>query len=292
MIRRRYILAGAMSTPFVARAQSLDTLKIVPEGDLPILEPVFTTATVVRNRGYIFWDTLYGMDAAYQMQPQMLAGHSTEDDGRRWTLTLRPGLMFHDGTPVLARDCVASIRRYCAKDSFGQALMAATDALSTLDDHRIRFRPKKPFPLLPNALGKPSTPMPCIMPERLALTDANKQVTEMVGSGPYRFVTAERVPGSRVVYERFSAYVPREGGPATFTAGPKIAHFPRVEWHVIPDASTAVNALANGEVDWVQQPAIWACAAMGKQRGRDGQHRRRSRRCVPPGWKRRTSQAA
>jgi peptide/nickel transport system substrate-binding protein len=258
MIARRPLLTAAaanLAAPFVARAQTRDTLKIVPEGDLPILDPVFTTATIVRNHGYMVYDTLYGMDVDYRMQPQMLAGHSIEDDGRRWILTLRPGLLFHDGTPVLARDCVASIRRYCAKDSFGQALMAVTDELSALDDRRIQFRLKKPFPLLPNALGKPSTPMPCIMPERLALTDPNKQVTEMVGSGPYRFATAERVPGSRVVYERFAGYVPREDGPAAFTAGPKIAHFPRVEWHVIPDAATAVNALVNGEVDWVQQPA-------------------------------------
>jgi peptide/nickel transport system substrate-binding protein len=254
LIRRRHILAAGLTAPFVARAQSRDVLKIVPEGDLPILDPVFTTATVVRNHGYMVWDTLYGMDADYQMQPQMLAGHSTGDDGKRWVLTLRPGLMFHDGTPVLARDCVASIRRYCAKDSFGQALMAVADELSALDDSRIQFRLKRPFPLLPNALGKPSTPMPCMMPERLALTDPNKQVTEMVGSGPYRFVTADRVPGSRVAYERFAGYKPREDGAATFTAGPKVPHFPRVEWHVIPDASTAVNALANGEVDWVQQP--------------------------------------
>ncbi len=254
MIHRRHILAAGLTAPFVAQAQSRDVLKIVPEGDLPILDPVFTTATVVRNHGYMVWDTLYGMDAEYQMQPQMLVGHVVEDEGRRWILTLRPGLLFHDGSPVLARDCVASIRRYCAKDSFGQALMAATDELSALDDRRIQFRLKKPFPLLPNALGKPSTPMPCMMPERLALTDGNKQVTDMVGSGPYRFVTADRVPGSRVAYERFAGYVPRDGGPATFTAGPKIAHFHRVEWHVIPDASTAVNALANNEVDWVQQP--------------------------------------
>ncbi len=258
MMRRRQILTGAaagLATPFVSRAQGRDVLKVVPEGDLPILDPVFTTAVIVRNHGYLVFDTLYGMDADYQMRPQMLEGHVVEDDGLRWTLTLRPGLLFHDGTAVLARDCVASIRRYCAKDSLGQALMAATNELLAADDRRIVFRLKKPFPLLPNALGKAASPMPCIMPERLALTDPNKQVTEMVGSGPFRFIASERVSGSRVAYERFDGYVPRADGPATFTAGPTQAHFQRVEWQVIPDASTAVNALMAGEVDWVQQPA-------------------------------------
>ena len=200
MMRRRQILTGAaagLATPFVSRAQGRDVLKVVPEGDLPILDPVFTTAVIVRNHGYLVFDTLYGMDADYQMRPQMLEGHVVEDDGLRWTLTLRSGLLFHDGTPVLARDCVASIRRYCAKDSLGQALMAATNELLAADDRRIVFRLKKPFPLLPNALGKAASPMPCIMPERLALTDPNKQVTEMVGSGPFRFIANERVSGSR-----------------------------------------------------------------------------------------------
>ena len=121
-----------------------------------------------------------------------------------------------------------------------------------MSDTVIEFRLKQPFPLLPNALGKTGTSMPCIMPERLAKTDPNKQVTEMVGSGPFRFKADERVPGALVVYERNRDYVPRPDGPPTFTAGPKVVHYDRVEWRVIPDPATAANALVNGEVDWWQ----------------------------------------
>jgi len=258
-MKRRSFLATAAATlaaPNIARGQAArGTLKLIPEGDLAILDPVFTTATVARNHGYAVFDTLYGQDDTYVIRPQMVEGHVVENDGRQWTLTLREGLKFHDGEPVRGRDAVASIRRFSARDAFGQALMAATDELSAPDDRTIRFRLNKAFPLLPNALGKTGTPMPCIMPERLAITDPNRQVTEMVGSGPYRFKTDERVPGSRVVYEKFAGYVPRKDGPETFTAGPKVAHFDRIEWHVIPDSATAVNALVNGEVDWVQNPA-------------------------------------
>jgi peptide/nickel transport system substrate-binding protein len=258
MKRRSFLAAaaGALAAPNVSRAQGRSVLKIIPEGDLAIVDPVFTTATVARNHGYAVFDTLYGQDDSYAMRPQMVAGHVVENDGKQWTLTLRDGLKFHDGEPVRGRDCVASIRRFSARDAFGQALMAATEEVSAPDDRTIRFRLNKAFPLLPNALGKTGTPMPCIMPERLAQTDPNKQVTEMVGSGPYRFVTAERVPGSRVVYEKFAGYVPRADGPATFTAGPKVAHFERVEWQVIPDSSTAASALMNGEVDWIQNPSV------------------------------------
>ena len=101
-----------------------------------------------------------------------------------------------------AQDVVPSIRRFAARDAFGRALMEATDELSAASDKVVQFRLKQPFPLLPNALGKTGTSMPCIMPERLAETDPNKQVTEMVGSGPFRFKADERVPGALVVYER------------------------------------------------------------------------------------------
>ena len=258
-MKRRHLLAAtlaapALAAPAIARAQGNTVLKVIPEGDLSMLDPVWTTATNARNHGYLVFDTLWGQDAAFQMQPQMVAGHLIERDGLQWTITLREGLKFHDNEPVRARDVVPSIRRFVARDAFGQTLMEATDELSAVDDKTFRFRLKRPFPLLPNALGKTGTPMPCIMPERLALTDPAKQVTEMIGSGPFRFRTDERVAGSRVAYERFAGYVPRPDGPATFTAGPKRAYFDRIEWLTIPDSQTAANALINGEVDYWQSP--------------------------------------
>ena len=148
-MRRRALLAAtvALAAPAAVRAASATTLKIVPASDLAELDPVWTTAPVVRNHGYMVFDTLYGTDAELRIQPQMAAGHVVENDGRQWTITLRDGLRFHDGEPVLARDAVASIRRFAARDSFGETLMAATDELSAPDDRTIRFRLKHPFPL-------------------------------------------------------------------------------------------------------------------------------------------------
>jgi len=255
MQRRHFLAASAAGlglAPRIARAASV--LRFVPQADLAILDPVWTSANITRNHGYLVFDTLYGMDAEYRIQPQMLEGHVTEQDGRLWRLTLRDGLRFHDGEPVRAADAVASIRRWAARDAFGAALMSATDELSATSDRVIQFRLKRPFPLLPEALGKPGVNMPCIMPERLARTDAGTRVTEMVGSGPFRFVAGEWSQGNRVVYERFDGYVPRQGGRPSMTAGPKVAHFDRVEWVIIPDPSTAAAALAAGEVDWWERP--------------------------------------
>ena len=252
-MQRRQFLAGAtamLALPAIARAQGSRVLKFIPQSDLTVLDPVWTTAYVTRNHGFMVFDTLYGQDGSYRASPQMVAGHVVESDGRLWRLTLRDGLKWHDGERVLARDCVASIRRWGARDAFGQALLAATDDLSAPDDRTIGFRLKKPFPLLPDALGKSPSLMCAMMPERLAKTDAFTQIAEIVGSGPFRFVAAERVPGARVVYERFADYVPRSGGTPDWTAGPKVVNFDRVEWTTIPDAATAASALQSGEQDW------------------------------------------
>ncbi len=257
MLNRRSFMAlsgAALAAPALAQGGAARTLKFIPQADLTVLDPIWTTAYVTRNHGLAVFDTLYGTDAGYAAQPQMVAGHTVENDGKLWRLTLRPGLTFHDGSPVLARDCVASVARWGKRDAMGQTLMAYTDELSAPDDRTIQFRLKKPFALLPDALGKVGSSICAIMPERLAKTDPFTQVTEMVGSGPFRFKADERVVGARVVYERFAGYVPREGGEPQWTSGPKRAFVDRVEWHVIPDQATAASAMQTGEMDWWEQP--------------------------------------
>jgi peptide/nickel transport system substrate-binding protein len=252
MKRRTFLAASAAvaATPSIGRTQGTTLLRFIPQADLTVLDPIWTTAYVTRNHGFMVFDTLYGQDSTYKASPQMVAGHVIENDGKLWKLTLREGLKFHDGERVLARDCAASIQRWGKRDAFGQALLAATDELSASDDKTIQFRLKKPFPLLPDALGKSPSLMPAMMPERLAKTDAFTQITEMVGSGPYRFLAGDRVPGAKAAYAKYENYVPRTDGKPDWTAGPKIANFDRVEWTTIPDAATAAAALQNNEQDW------------------------------------------
>ena len=257
MHRRTLLGAGIAATlarPALVRAETATTLKFVPYADLALLDPA-VSAFVTRNHVLMVFDTLFGVDEAGVAQPQMLSGYTTSPDGLTWTLTLRDGLRFHDGTPVLARDAVASIKRWWVADAFGQALAIATDEVSAPDDKTIRFRLKRRFHLLPDALAHPTNTMAVIMPERLAMTPSSSRLTEMVGSGPFRYIANERVPGARNVYARFDGYVPREGAPS-FTAGARTVHFDRVEWITTPDPATQVAALKAGEVDFVEQPLM------------------------------------
>ncbi len=169
LVSRRSLLraaaaAPALSLPGILRAQSQTTLRFVPVIDLTFVDPIYSTAQVSRNHGFMVYDTLYGMNSALEVSPQMVSGHVVSNDERQWDLTLRDGLLWHDGERVLARDCVASIRRWTARDGFGAELMAATDELSAPDDRTIRFRLSRPFPLLPAALGKAAIQAPFMMP--------------------------------------------------------------------------------------------------------------------------------
>ncbi len=260
MKRRQFLATAAagfaapLAAPSIAQAQGSRVLKFIPQSDLAILDPIWTTAYVTRNHGYMVFDTLFSTNGKFEASPQMAEGLTTENDGKLVRIILRDGLKWHDGERVLARDCVASIQRWAKRDPFGITIMGLTDELSAPDDKTIQFKLKKKFGLIPDALGKSGTNLPVMMPERLAKTDAFTQVTEMIGSGPFKFVASERVPGSQMVYAKNEAYVPRPNGDPDWNAGPKIVNFDRVEWHVIPDSATAAGAMQSGEIDWWENP--------------------------------------
>ena len=243
----------AVARPAVAQGSRAATLRMVPQANLSALDPIWTTATVTSNHGFYVFDTLFGLDAANRVQPQMAEGYEVLEDGRRWRFRLREGLRFHDGEPVRAADCIASLRRWATRDPFGQLVAAITEEWRAVDDRGFELRLNRAFPALAEALAKSEAQIPFIMPERLARTPGTTAITEMVGSGPYRFLPGEFNSGSRVAYARFDGYLPRQEAPSG-TAGGKVAHFPRIEWHIITDPSTAAAALIAGEVDWWERP--------------------------------------
>ncbi|MBV8914414.1 MAG: ABC transporter substrate-binding protein [Acetobacteraceae bacterium] len=252
---RRTLLGGLAASALAgpAVAQKTPTLRFVPQSNLAALDPIWTTATVTGNHGYYVYDTLYSADAKLAPQPQMAEGHEVSPDGRTWRFRLREGLRFHDGTPVRGVDCIASIKRWAVREPIGQLLASVAAEYVARDDRSFEIRLTKPFPLMLDALAKPDSSTPFIMPERIAATDPMRGFTEVVGSGPYRFLPDEFVSGSRVAYAKFEGYVPRQEKPE-WGCGAKVAYFPRVEWQIIPDPATASAALQRAEVDWWERP--------------------------------------
>jgi peptide/nickel transport system substrate-binding protein len=225
----------------------------VAHSDVKVLDPIWTTAFITRNHGYMIYDVLFAKDAHGEIKPQMVDKYEVSPDKLTWTFTLRSGLEWSDGKPVTAEDCVASIKRWGARDALGQQLMAATAELKPLDPQSFQLSLKAPFGLVLEALGKPSSNVPFMMPKRVAATDPFKQIDDYTGSGPFVLKKDEWKPGDKIVYVKNPRYKPRNE-PPSMLAGGKIAKVDRVEWLAISDPATAVNALLTGEIDIMEVP--------------------------------------
>ena len=255
----RALMAAALAVPLAfgslsSTAQAETVMRVIPHADLKNLDPIWTTAYISRNHGYMIYDTLFAMDESFTPQPQMVDTWTKSDDGLVWTFVLRDGLTFHDGAPVTGEDVVASLNRWGKRDGMGQQLFSNTASLEATDEKTVVLTLSSPFGLVLESIGKISSNVPFIMPKRIADTDPFEQITEYVGSGPFVFEEDEWVPGSKVVYTKFDDYVPRSE-PASAAAGGKIAKVDKVIWQYFPDNTTAMNALMAGEVDYFEQPA-------------------------------------
>ena len=237
-----------------AAALAQTTLKVVPQADLKNIDPVWTTAAITANHAYMVYDMLFALDENLEPQPQMVGDYSISDDGLTYTFTLREGLMFHDGSPVEAKDAVASIKRWAQKRSDGMAMMDRAESLEATDERTFVLKLKEKFGPALQVLANPTLPLP-VMREEEAMTDPNEQVTEIIGSGPFVFEKDQWVPGDKVIYTKFDQYKPRDE-PSSGFAGGKVAKVDRVEWIYIPDTNTATQALITGEVDAYEIPPI------------------------------------
>ena len=271
--RRQLVKAGAASaaaalaTPYLARAAGPPkTLKVVLESEAVILDPYFTTAAITRSFGYHVYDTLFAMDDKGAIRPQMVERYESSADRLTWTFQLREGLRWHDGGPVTATDCVASLKRWAPRDAMGRLLMASTQSLEVKDARTFVLSLKEPFPLVLEVLGKPNAPVPFMLPERLARVPGDQRLTEVVGSGPFVFRPDLWKPGSSMVLDRNPDYVPRQE-PPDFLSGGKTVKIDSLQLLILPDQVTASSALMTGEIDYQQYVPFDMIGRLEKARG-------------------------
>lgn len=257
MITRRSLIKSAAIIPLtgiagrVASASSRDqTLRVVMINDLRSIDPVATSTGITVQHAFMVYDTLFAPDEAQIIRPQMVETWSRSNDGLTYTFTLRPGLRFHDGSPVTAVDVTSSIRRWAKRSLPGQIIPGLQEGLSEVDAQSFKLVLAKPFPFTIDAFGSLTAPL-FIMRAADAQKPPTEAVSTAIGSGPFRFVHEEWVPGSKAVYVRNRDYIPRSEDASGFAGGirPKVD---RVEFIHIPDFATRVSALKAGEVHLVE----------------------------------------
>ncbi len=254
MLRSTLLGATVAGLALMAGPTFAQTLTAVKHSALRVLDPIMTTAYMSRNHGYMIFDTLYALDSDLVPQPQMVDTHTVSDDGLVYTFTLRDGLKFHDGADVTGADVAASIARWGERDGMGQVLMSFVESMEQgAAPNEFVINLKEPYGLVIDSLAKPSSNVPFIMPARLAETPSTEPIPEQIGSGPFTWVAEEFQPGVKAVYAKFEDYVPRSE-PASWASGGKVVNVDRVEWVVMPDDQTALNALQAGEIDYWESP--------------------------------------
>ena len=246
-----FLFGAALTAAAPASAQQT-VLRIVPHSNLAVLDPIWTTAYMSRNHGYMIYDTLFGTDEKGVIKPQMVESWTESPDHRLWTFKLRKGLEFHDGKPVTPDDVIASLQRWGKRDAMGSALFQFVQRMDSPAPDTFRIFLGEACGFMLEALGKPSSSVPFIMPKRVADTDAFKQIEDYVGSGPYIFKADEFKPGDKAVYLKNTKYVPRSEAPSGTTGGKRV-YVDRVEWNLaLRDTQAQVSALQKGEVDIIE----------------------------------------
>ncbi|MBP0446339.1 ABC transporter substrate-binding protein [Roseomonas sp. SSH11] len=268
LTKRQLLSTGALALPALAGlprvARAAGSITVVLESEVVVLDPHATTAAITRSFGYQIFDTLFAQDSNGTIRPQMAEGHTVSADGLNWRFTLRDGLAFHDGAPVTAADCVASLRRWASRDSLGRMLLAAMQEMRAEDARSFSIVLKEPFPLMLDVLGKPNAPVPFIMPARI-LPEGDGRITEIIGSGPFTFVRDQWRTGDRMVLRRNARYVPR-AEPPDFLAGGKVVKIDELVLKTMPDDSTGANALSVGEIDYMQYLPFDFLGPLGRNR--------------------------
>ena len=268
---RSLVCAGMLATTFAMAPPALaqeKVLRAVLHADVRTLDPFWTTQTIAGIHGMLVYDTLFGNDEDGRAKPQMVDKYDVSADRQTYTFTLRDGLKFHDGSAVASKDVIASLRRWSARDPVGQRLFSFTEKLEAIDDKSFRLTLKEPYGMVLESLGKTGTSVAVIMREKDAQVDPSTQITEAIGSGPFKFAKDQWVPGSKTVYLKNPDYMPRPGNePPSGFAGSKIPKVDRIELVWISDPQTAMSALVNGEIDFLEQPSIDFIPILHKARG-------------------------
>ncbi|MBM3534800.1 MAG: hypothetical protein FJX60_17365 [Alphaproteobacteria bacterium] len=196
------VLVAAAVMAVVPTASAQTVLKVVPQSDLRVLDPIFGGGTIIRNHGAMIYDQPFALDLNLAPQPQMVESWNQSADKLTYTFKLRPGVAFSDSEPVKAEDVIQSLERWSKRDIMGVALYAKVAKVEKVDDRTVRMTLKEPYGQVLESLARMNSNMPFIMKERIAKTDAFQQIQEHIGSGPFVFEEKQWVPGSKVVYTK------------------------------------------------------------------------------------------
>jgi peptide/nickel transport system substrate-binding protein len=234
-------LAGAQETP-----RRGGILKAAMIGEPPTLDTHTTTATISYQIAWHVFETLYTYDRQYLPIPHLAEGHTVADGGRRYTITLRRGVKFHNGTDLTAADAAASIARWGRLHVTGKTMFKTIEAVEPRDATTLVIHLKEPSGSLLYALASPYL---AIHPKSVLDAAGDQPVKELIGTGPFRFV--EHRPDRHIRLARFKEYSARPE-PSDGHGGKRTAYVDEIHFLPVPEVAVRTAGIESGDYHFAQ----------------------------------------
>jgi peptide/nickel transport system substrate-binding protein len=247
---KRAAAALVMSTALAGTALAGGTLNYAATDDPPHLDVHVTTAGLTSNITRHIQETLYTFNSDFNTVPLLAEGETTSEDGKTVVITLRQGVMFHNGEEMMADDVVASLNRWGAHGGRGKVLYDHIESVEATGDYEVTivfadvFGPWKNLVAFNNG-------GPTIFPAEIVADAGAEPISndQIIGTGPYQF--NEWRPNRYIEVVRFDDYS-QPPGEADGYAGPKEINFDAIRFIAVPDVGTRVSGVQAGDYDYAE----------------------------------------
>ncbi|WP_375003607.1 ABC transporter substrate-binding protein [Aeromicrobium sp. CTD01-1L150] len=230
-------------------AGDAQTLRVATDAEPGTFDWHQSTSGATQSATIQVLETLYSLDENYAPVPMLAESEpQVTNGGLTYVIPVRDDVTFHDGTSLDAQDVAASLERWGEVSSNGRSMFAQVDEVTATDDHEVTIVLSEPYDVV-RALAVPIAAA-AIMPRDIVEqygSDVIEDVTDLVGSGPYRMV--EWAKGRHYTMERFDDYTPADNGADGGLAAARPATYERVEVALVQDASTRYQSTSSGQYD-------------------------------------------
>ncbi|MCH6265403.1 ABC transporter substrate-binding protein [Neobacillus citreus] len=217
-------------------------LKVAIDAQPPTLDPQISTTTATKEIARHIFETLLVLNPDYEVQPMLAESYKVSEDGLTYTFKLRQGIKFHNGKEMTAEDVVASMNRWLTK-STRAANAIGKGQFEEVDKYTVQLKIEKPTIGVLDVIAS-TNQFAAIMPKEIIDNAPKDGITDIVGTGPFKFV--EWKPDQYIKVAKYDDYKPVDA-PSNGLAGKKEALVDNIIFEVVSDSSTRLGGITTGQ---------------------------------------------
>ncbi|GGA22959.1 ABC transporter substrate-binding protein [Psychrobacillus lasiicapitis] len=228
-----------------------ETLKVAYASDPDTLDWSYTGASPTRDVAWHIFEMLFALDNDFAIQPMLAESYEVNEDRTLYTIKVREGVKFHDGSVLTAEDVVASIERWGKISSVGKTTFTHIESVTATSENEVQVKLLEPYNSLLADFAAPKSAL-MIIPAKVAEAAGEQPLKpeHLIGNGPYAFEKWDR--GQEIVVKKFADYSAREEEDWGGLTGKKTAYFNEIKFMIVKDPQVILNGLKTGLYDYGQ----------------------------------------